>query len=41
VTEKFMGLAEEAFESSRRSEIVDAVKRLDGIAVKDLMTLLG
>ena len=41
VTEKFMGLAEEAFESSRRSEIVDAVKRLDGIAVKDLMALLG
>src|SRR3990170_3754395 len=41
VTEKFMGLAEEAFGSSRRSEIVDAVKRLDGIAVKDLMALLG
>ena len=41
VTEKFMGLAEEVFESSRRSEIVDAVKRLDGIAVKDLMALLG
>jgi 2-methylcitrate dehydratase len=41
VTEKFEGLAEEVFESSRRREIVDAVKRLDGIAVKDLMALLG
>ena len=38
---KFEGLAEEVFEFSRRSEIVDAVKRLDGIAVKDLMALLG
>jgi hypothetical protein len=28
-------------ESSLRSEIVDAVKRLDGIAVKDLVMLLG
>src|SRR4030065_775561 len=41
VTEKFMGLAEEVIESSRRREIVDAVKSLDGIAVKDLMALLG
>jgi len=41
VTEKFEGLAEEVFESSRRREIVDAVRRLDGITVKDLMVLLG
>jgi 2-methylcitrate dehydratase len=38
---KFEGLAEDAIESSRRREIVDAVKRLDGIAVKDLTALLG
>jgi 2-methylcitrate dehydratase len=38
---KFEGLAGEAIESSRRREIVDAVRRLDGIDVKDLMTLLG
>ncbi|MGZ8472916.1 MAG: MmgE/PrpD family protein [Candidatus Deferrimicrobiaceae bacterium] len=38
---KFEGLAEDAIEPSRRREIVDAVKRLDGIAVKDLMALLG
>jgi 2-methylcitrate dehydratase len=37
---KFEGLAENAIESSRRREIVDAVKRLDGITVKDLVTLL-
>jgi 2-methylcitrate dehydratase len=41
VTEKFEGLAEDVIESSRREEIVDAVKHLDGIAVKDLMALLG
>jgi 2-methylcitrate dehydratase len=41
VTEKFEGLAEEVFGSSRRREIVDAVKSLDGIVVKDLMALLG
>jgi hypothetical protein len=28
-------------ESSLRREIADAVKRLDGIAVKELMMLLG
>ena len=38
---KFEGLAEGAIEPSRRREIVDAVRRLDGIAVKDLMALLG
>jgi 2-methylcitrate dehydratase len=38
---KFEGLAGDAIEFSRRREIVDAVRRLDGIAVKDLMTLLG
>jgi len=38
---KFEGLAEDAIEPSRRREIVDAVRRLDGIAVKDLMALLG
>ena len=38
---KFEGLAEDAIEPSRRREIIDAVKRLDGIAVKDLMALLG
>ena len=38
---KFEGLAEDAIEPSRRREIVDAVKRLDGIAVKDLTALLG
>jgi 2-methylcitrate dehydratase len=38
---KFEGLAGDAIESSRRREIVDAVRRLDGIAVKDLTALLG
>jgi 2-methylcitrate dehydratase len=38
---KFEGLAGEAIEPSRRREIIDAVKRLDGIAVKDLTALLG
>ena len=41
VTAKFEGLAERAVGDSRRREIVDAVKRLDGIAVKDLVALLG
>ncbi len=41
VTEKFEGLAEDVIESQRRREIIDAVRRLDGIAVKDLMALLG
>jgi 2-methylcitrate dehydratase len=41
VREKFEGLAEDVIDSARREEIVDAVKRLDGIAVKDLMSLLG
>jgi 2-methylcitrate dehydratase len=41
VREKFEGLAENVIDSARREEIVDAVKRLDGIAVKDLMSLLG
>jgi 2-methylcitrate dehydratase len=37
---KFEGLAEEGIEPSRQTEIVDAVRRLDRIAVKDLMALL-
>lgn len=41
VIEKFTGLAEKAVSPSRRAEIVDAVKRLDGIAVRDLTALLG
>ena len=41
VTEKFDGLAERAIGDSRRREIVAAVKRLDRIAVKDLVPLLG
>ncbi|MGA6993814.1 MAG: MmgE/PrpD family protein [Candidatus Deferrimicrobiaceae bacterium] len=41
VEEKFEYLAEDVVESSLRREVVDAVKRLDGIAVKDLMMLLG
>jgi 2-methylcitrate dehydratase len=41
VTRKFEILAEERIESSRRREIIDAVRRLDEIAVKDLMSLLG
>ena len=41
VTEKFEELAENALGDHRRREIVDAVKRLDGIAVKDLVALLG
>lgn len=38
---KFHGLAERAVGQARRDEIVDAVRRLDRIAVKDLMALLG
>ncbi|NNG46451.1 MAG: MmgE/PrpD family protein [Deltaproteobacteria bacterium] len=41
VIRKFEKLAEDVIESSRRREIIDAVKRLDEIAVKDLMELLG
>jgi len=41
VIEKFVGLAEHAVSPSRRDEIVDAVRRLDEIAVKDLTGLLG
>lgn len=41
VVEKFAGLAEKALPPSRRDEIVDAVQRLDGIAVRDLTSLLG
>lgn len=40
VIRKFEELAEDAVESSRRWEIVDAVRRLDEIAVRDLMALL-
>jgi len=41
VIRKFEELAEDVIESLRRREIIDAVKRLDEIAVKDLMALLG
>lgn len=41
VAGKFAVLAEKALSPSRRNEIVDAVKRLDGIAVRDLTSLLG
>ena len=41
VVGKFHGLAERAVGQARRDEIVDAVRQLDGIAVKDLMALLG
>ena len=41
IIRKFEELAEDVIESSRRREIIDAVRRLDGIAVKDLMALLG
>ncbi len=41
VREKFDGLTERVIADSRRREIVDAVKHLDRIAVKDLMVLLG
>lgn len=41
VAEKFAVLAEKALSPSRRNEIVGAVKRLDGIAVRDLTSLLG
>jgi len=41
VEEKFHRLAENAIDVFRREEIVDAVKRLDGISVKDLVALLG
>lgn len=41
VEEKFESLADGVIESSLRREIADAVKHLDGIAVKDLMMLLG
>ncbi len=41
VIRKFEGLAGYVFDPSRRREIVDAVKRLDEIAVEDLMDLLG
>jgi 2-methylcitrate dehydratase len=40
IEEKFHGLAENALPPSRRGEIVDAVKRLDAIRVKDLTALL-
>jgi len=39
--EKFHRLAESAVDVFRRSEIVDAVRRLDAISVKDLVELLG
>lgn len=41
VVEKFDTLASDRLEESRRREIVDAVRRLDGINVADLMALLG
>lgn len=41
VEEKFHRLAGESVDVFRREEIVDAIKRLDGISVKDLMGLLG
>ena len=41
VEEKFESLTDGVVGSSLRREIFDAVKRLDGIAVKDLMALLG
>ncbi len=41
VEEKFEVLTDDRIETSLRREIVDAVKRLDGIAVKDLAMLLG
>jgi 2-methylcitrate dehydratase len=41
VEEKFHRLAEGAVDVFRREEIVDAVRRLDGISVRDLMGLLG
>jgi 2-methylcitrate dehydratase len=41
VEEKFHRLAESAFDAFRREEIASAVRHLDGISVKDLMTLLA
>jgi len=41
VIRKFEALAGDVIETSRQKEIIDAVKRLDGITVKDLVTLLG
>lgn len=41
VVEKFHALSEKAVGPSRREEIIDAVGRLDGIPVKDLVAVLG
>jgi len=41
VEEKFHRLAENAIDVFRRDEIVKAVRKLDGISIKDLMPLLS